>query len=284
MRQRSQCPSRRMGMARLAGDEERCARSSSLLLCHSSSLFHQSVHRHCSISSFTLLWLACYVCNATSKGNTAALLRDYDTQIAHDILFIPLHRYLVLADGGKLVEVRAEELGAVDVVGGVNLLVGRVGTVVTAADGEEENVEAENVGKVEGDGDGTALAGVVGLLAVDLDGGLVRRAVRVVVGVGLNVSADSSIFTVQFIALTIQGSPPWVSSTSHLFFEPSFLNSSLMYLYTHSVVLLMPRLGTRRIENLPATDAGMTVLEPGAEKAPSIPWIESEGLRMRPMS
>lgn len=76
----------------------------------------------------------------------------------------------------------------VDVVAGVDLLVGRVGTVVTTANGEEENVEAEDVGKVESDGDGTALASVIGLLAVDLDGSLVSRAVRVVVGVGLGVS------------------------------------------------------------------------------------------------
>jgi hypothetical protein len=58
----------------------------------------------------------------------------------------------------------------------------------------------------------------------------------------------------------------------------------LIYLMTCSVVFLMPRLGTRRIENLPVTEAGMTVLEPGAEKAPSIPWSESEGLRIRPIS
>jgi hypothetical protein len=37
--------------------------------------------------------------------------------------------------------------------------------------------------------------------------------------------------------------------------------------------------GTVRIENLPITRAGMTVLAPGAEKAPSIPWREREGYR-----
>jgi hypothetical protein len=31
------------------------------------------------------------------------------------------------------------------------------------------------------------------------------------------------------------------------------------------------------MENLPITLAGMTVFAPGAENAPSIPWIESEG-------
>lgn len=64
--------------------------------------------------------------------------------------------------------------------------------VVAAANGEEEDVEAENVGKVERDGNRAALAGVVGLLAVDLYGGLVRGAVRVVVGVGLSVSTGRS--------------------------------------------------------------------------------------------
>lgn len=45
-----------------------------------------------------------------------------------------------------------------------------------------------------------------------------------------------------------------MSTHSILFFEPIFLNSSLMYFTTSSVVLLMPRLGTRRIENLPGRE------------------------------
>jgi hypothetical protein len=35
--------------------------------------------------------------------------------------------------------------------------------------------------------------------------------------------------------------------------------------------------GTDRIENLPETLQGNTVLAPGAENAPSIPCIESDG-------
>ena len=42
--------------------------------------------------------------------------------------------------------------------------------------------------------------------------------------------------------------------------------------------------GTVRMENLPMTLAGMTVLAPGAEKAPSIPWMLSEGYRQRAIS
>ena len=40
---------------------------------------------------------------------------------------------------------------------------------------------------------------------------------------------------------------------------------------------------TYRRLNLPATLEGMTVLAPGSEKAPWMPWRESAGLRMRPM-
>ena len=40
---------------------------------------------------------------------------------------------------------------------------------------------------------------------------------------------------------------------------------------------------THRRLNLPATLEGMTVLAPGSEKAPWMPWRESDGLRMRPM-
>lgn len=36
-------------------------------------------------------------------------------------------------------------------------------------------------------------------------------------------------------------------------------------------------LGTWRIENLAMTLAGMTVLEPDEEKAPSMPWIDTVG-------
>ena len=64
--------------------------------------------------------------------------------------------------------------------------------------------------------------------------------------------------------LTIHGSPPCVNATSHLFFDPSFLNSSLTNLTTRSVVFLMVRLGTRRMENLPLTEQGMTVFDPTA--------------------
>ena len=38
---------------------------------------------------------------------------------------------------------------------------------------------------------------------------------------------------------------------------------------------------TDRKLNFPPTVAGITVFAPTPENAPSIPWIESEGLRMR---
>jgi hypothetical protein len=199
-----------------------------------------------------------------------------------------------------------------------------VRTVIATPDGQEEDVESENVGKVESDGNGacslarrsasvkqveasavevrmtrveavermarTAFARVVGLLAVYVDGSLVGRTVRVVVGVGLDISTYSYSRRGDFQGhkcllatscktskstsphqdvrteriLTIQGSPPCVKTHSHLFLLPSFLNSSFTYLTTRSVTLLMVRLGTRRMENLPLTEQGMTVLLPGA--------------------
>jgi hypothetical protein len=42
------------------------------------------------------------------------------------------------------------------------------------------------------------------------------------------------------------------------------LNSDSTYAITRSVTLLIVKLGTSRIENLPLTEAGMTVLLPGA--------------------
>jgi len=66
------------------------------------------------------------------------------------------------------------------------------------------------------------------------------------------------------LSLTIHGSPPCVKTTSSLFFELSFLNSDSTYAMTRSVTLLMVRLGTSRMENFPLTEAGMTVLDPGA--------------------
>lgn len=41
--------------------------------------------------------------------------------------------------------------------------------------------------------------------------------------------------------------------------------------------------GTRRMENLPMTLRGMTVLAPASAKAPSIPWSEREGYLQRCM-
>ena len=50
-----------------------------------------------------------------------------------------------------------------------------------------------------------------------------------------------------------------------------FLNSSSTYLETQRTTSCPSMLGTRRMLNLPTTRAGITVLLPGSEKAPSIP-------------
>ncbi len=41
---------------------------------------------------------------------------------------------------------------------------------------------------------------------------------------------------------------------------------------------------TYRRLNLPLTFAGMTVFEPASENAPSMPWIDRQGSRMRAIS
>ena len=50
-----------------------------------------------------------------------------------------------------------------------------------------------------------------------------------------------------------------------------------MYLKTASLTAEDSISGTVRMENLPVTLAGMTVLAPGWLKAPSTPWMLSEG-------
>ncbi len=57
----------------------------------------------------------------------------------------------------KLVEVVTENLDSVDVVGAVQLLVLRVSSIVTAADGEENDVLASCLLERERHGNGAAL-------------------------------------------------------------------------------------------------------------------------------
>ena len=63
----------------------------------------------------------------------------------------------------------------------------------------------------------------------------------------------------------------------------SFANSSFRYFSTFARMSSGCCGGTSRKLNLPPTEAGMTVFAPTPENAPSMPWIESEGLRMRAM-
>lgn len=86
----------------------------------------------------------------------------------------------VLLNLAQLVQVRPQELRAVDIVARVELFVHRVRTVVTTANREEEDVQVEDVGKVKSDRDGAALTCVVRGLAVDKLSRLVRRTIRVV--------------------------------------------------------------------------------------------------------
>lgn len=63
----------------------------------------------------------------------------------------------------ELPKVGTEQLGALDVVGAVQLLVNRVGAVRGAAHGEQQNVLLEGILEGQGDGDGATLTGQIGL-------------------------------------------------------------------------------------------------------------------------
>ena len=95
----------------------------------------------------------------------------------------PLHlRVLLLLS--KVVEVRTKGLGALNVVGHVDLLVGRVSTVITTANGQENNTGLENILEAQGDGNRTTLASVVGVDAPHLLGGSGSSTETPVMGVG----------------------------------------------------------------------------------------------------
>lgn len=98
------------------------------------------------------------------------------------------------------------------------------------------------------------------------------RSVRVVLFQSARLRDHLHDFPRLTLGSVSHGSPPCVRYASHLFFDPIFLNSSSMYFVTNSVVFLMPRLGTSRIENLPLTEHGMTVLDPGAAVASAMTW------------
>lgn len=66
-----------------------------------------------------------------------------------------------------------------DIVVSINLLVGRVSSVITPSNRQQQDIEVENVGKVERHRDRTAFTGVVGHLAVNSFGGLVGGSIRV---------------------------------------------------------------------------------------------------------
>lgn len=83
----------------------------------------------------------------------------------------------------------------------------------------------------------------------------------------------------QCLGLATHHFPSCCNETSNVFLLLSFLNSSLRCLYTSSLTSALSMLGTVRMENFPITLAGITVLAPGAEKAPSMPWMDRDGYR-----
>lgn len=88
---------------------------------------------------------------------------------------------------------------------------------------------------------------------------------------------------------TIQGVGKEPSSSSLTPSEPhpqSWGESILPTPRSHTCLLTTSgvMLGTSRMENLPTTLRGMTVLAPEPEKAPSMPWSDKDGKRQRCMS
>ena len=86
----------------------------------------------------------------------------------------------------------------------------------------------------------------------------------------------------QCFGLATHHLPSCCSEASSLFLLFSLANSLCTCSYTSLFTSALSMLGTVRIENLPMTLAGMTVLAPGAEKAPSTPWTDREGYRHLP--
>lgn len=120
-----------------------------------------------------------------------------------------------------------------DIVVSINLLIGRVSSVITPSNRQQQDIEVENVGKVERDRDRTTFTGVVGHLAVNSFGGLVGGSIRVMLFFFQSDSISNYILLLfskrcsrwgqpknecnvsfhinsKVALLTIQGSPPWV--------------------------------------------------------------------------
>src|SRR5690554_5742549 len=64
---------------------------------------------------------------------------------------------------GELPEISAKQLGALNVVGAVQLLVDRVSTIGGATHGQQENILVEGILESQSHGNGSSLAGQVGL-------------------------------------------------------------------------------------------------------------------------
>lgn len=75
----------------------------------------------------------------------------------------PKQRSYLKVLGGQLPEVGTEQLGALDVVGAVQLLVNRVSAIGRATHGQQEDVLVEGILEGQGDGDRASLASQVGL-------------------------------------------------------------------------------------------------------------------------
>lgn len=75
---------------------------------------------------------------------------------------IPIRGYLKVL-GGELPEVGTEQLGALDVVRAVQLLVDGMGAIGGTTHGQQEDVLVEGILEGQGDGDRASLTSQVGL-------------------------------------------------------------------------------------------------------------------------
>src|SRR6266516_813096 len=81
----------------------------------------------------------------------------------------------------------------------------------------------------------------------------------------------------QCFGLATHHLPACISSALQIFLLLRLLKTLSIYWKTRRSTSSGSMLGTVRMLNLSITLAGMTVFAPGAEKAPSIPWTDSDG-------
>ena len=106
---------------------------------------------------------------------------------------------------GELIKVSSEQLGSLDVVPDVDLLVLRVSAVVASPHRQQDDVLAGSPFQGNGDWDGATLAGQIRLNAVDHLGGLPAGDVVGVIGVGHPAAASVEHESLHLVGRAVLG-------------------------------------------------------------------------------